>query len=561
MAMERKTAAQAVVDALLGEKVEMVFGLLGSHILAISDALLDAESIRFVSVKHENNAALMADMYGRLTHRPGVCLVTAGPGATNSLTGVAQAYAAASPLVHISGTVPRHAKKGEFHGLDDPQFLHKTFSDVTKWSTWADEAEDIPQVLARAFSIASSGRPGPVHVELPFDLLEGEPTAVMSYESEAKKRMPPDDSLVDEVTEVLLGARNPVICAGKAVWASSASGELAALAEALAAPVVFPYDATGVLPAAHRLCAGAFNGFLPDPLPLQFIEECDVLLVIGMRSGTTSSEMLDAWAPQNYIFLGPEEGNGAAGRASIGAVVDSRAMLTELIARIGLREKASAREVERRIAEAKDALRARLDAEVEQYRGRKPIHFGLVLKELVPLLDQDAVIVRDIGSHGEWTSKWLEVHGTQTLVSPGSWGAMGFALPGAIAAKLVHPARQVVGVTGDGAFLMSCSDFGTALEVGANVVIVILNDSRYGMIHYLQMREFGRTFSTELASPDFAKFAESFGAVGIRVQDDSELRSALQEALTANAPVIVDVVSGYDFPLPSHDHLVGRTEH
>jgi len=190
---------------------------------------------------------------------------------------------------------------------------------------------------------------------------------------------------------------------------------------------------------------------------------------------------------------------------------------------------------------------------VETYRGHKPLHFGLALKELVPLLDQDALIVSDIGNHGVWTSKWLEVHGTQTLLEPGSWGAMGFALPGTIAAKLVHPDRQVVGITGDGAFLMACSDFGTALEVGANVVIVILNDSRYGMIHKLQMRDFGRTYQTELRSPDFAKFAESFGAVGIRVEDDSELRSAFQSALAADSPVIVDVVSGYDFPSPSPD--------
>ena len=558
MVVEKKTAGQAVVDALVNEKVEMVFGLLGSHILAISDALLDTESIRFLSVKHENNAALMADMYGRLTHRPGVCLVTAGPGATNSLTGVAQAYAAASPLVHISGTVPRHAKKGIFHGLDHPGFLHKIFGEVTKWSAFVEKAEDIPKILAKAFSIATSGRPGPVHVELPVDLLKEEPVEMGSYESEPRRRMVPDASLVDEVTELLLGARNPVICAGKGVRALSANAELAALASAIGAPVVFPYDASGVLPAAHRLCAGAFNGFLPHPLPRELIKECDVLLVIGMRTGTSSAEMLDAWAPQNYVFLAPDDGNHDASTASVSAVVDTKATLKELIARIETREKPTNGEIERRIAEAKDALRRALDEEVEAYRGHRPLHFGLVVKELLPVLDDDAVIVSDVGNHGVWTAKWLEFHGTQTLISPGSWGAMGFALPGAIAAKLVHPEKQVVGITGDGAFLMSYSDFGTALEVGANVVIVILNDSRHGMIHHLQMQEFGRTFSTELLSPDFAKFAESFGAVGIRVEDDSELRSAFRKALTANSPVIVDVVSGHDFPHPSHDYLMQR---
>ena len=558
--VELKSAGQVVVDALSAEKVDTVFGLQGSHILSISDALLDAGGIRFVSVKHENNAALMADMYGRLTHRPGVCLVTAGPGGTNSLTGVAQAYTAASPLVHISGTVSRGARKGEFHGVDDPEFVHKIFSHVTKWSVSVDEVADIPRILAKAFSITTSGRPGPVHVDLPVDLVEVGPTEVRRYEREPTKRVPPDAGLVDEVTNLLLDARNPVICAGKSVLALSASAELATLAELLAAPVVFPYDAEGVLHPSHPLCAGAYNGFLPHPLPLQLIKECDVLLTLGMRPATNSAAMLDNWAPDHYIFLSPEEVEGERSPASISAVVDPKAMLREIIAGIEGSHRRGSEAVERRIAQAKSSLRTALNKEVEQYRGQRPIHFGLALKELVPSLGEDALVVGDIGNHGVWTSKWFEVHGTQTLISPGSWGEMGFALPGAIAAKLVHPEKQVVGITGDGAFLMSCSDFGTALEVGANVVIVILNDSRHGMIHKLQIRDFGRTFSTEVRSPDFATFAESFGAVGIRVEDDSQLRSAFQEAFAAGSTVIVDVVSGYDFPHPAPEELMRRAQ-
>jgi acetolactate synthase-1/2/3 large subunit len=554
--MERKTAGQAVVEALLAEDVEIVFGLAGSHILSICDSLLDARSIRFISIKHENNAASMADTYGRLTQRPGVCLVTAGPGATNSITGVAQAYSAASPMVHISGTVPRQAKKGIFHGLDRPDFVHKMFRDVTKWSVRINEVGDIPGILAQAFSIANSGRPGPVHVDLPLDLLEEGPAEVWSYESEPSRSTPPAAELVEEVADVLLAAQALVICAGEGIRASVAKSELATLAELLAAPVVFPRDAIDAFPADHPLCAGAFNAFLPNPLPLQLVKESDVLLVIGMRPGTVGAEILDTYAPKNYVFLSPDEESHDVTRASISAVVDSKAMLTELIARLRMVGRVPGREIEKRIAAVKDTLREGLSEEVKTYRGHKPIHFGLALKELVPLLEQDAFIVSDIGNHGAWTSKWLEVYGTQTLMEPGSWGAMGFALPGAIAAKLVHPQKQVIGVTGDGAFLMSYSDFGTALEVGANVVIVILNDSRYGMIHKLQMRDFGRTYRNELRSPDFARFAESFGALGIRVEDDSELKDAFRRALTANSPVIVDVVCGYDFPFPSPERFL-----
>lgn len=549
MAKANRTAGQAVVDALLAEKVDLVFGLVGSHIFPISDALLAAEGIRFVTVKHENNASSMADVYGRLTHRPGVCLVTAGPGATNSLTGVAQAYAAASPMVHISGTVPRHAERGAFHGVDRPEFLYQMFRDVTKWSIRVDETEDIPRILATAFSVARSGRPGPVHVELPLDLLEEGPTEVWPYEGAPSEGRSPDPRLVDRVTELLLGAQNPVICVGKGVLALSTTAELVALAESIAAPVVFPADAIGVFPAAHPLCAGAFSAFLPNPFPLQLIEESDVLLSVGMRAGTSDAQVVEAHTPDNYMCLHLEEESQDAGGASIRAVVDCKAILGEMVARMGGGEKRPGGEIKRRIAEAKSAIRKGLNQAMDEYRGHKPIHFGLAVRDLAPLLDQDAVIVGDVGNHMVWTSNFLAIQGPQKVIMPGSWGAMGFSLPGAIAAKMVHPERQVIGITGDGSFLMSCSDFGTALEVEANVVMVILNDSRYGMIHTLQMRDFGRTYGSELRSPDFARFAESFGALGIRVEDDSELTGAFERALAAKGPVIVDVVCGYDFPL------------
>ncbi len=551
MRKEKKTAGQAVVDALKAENVDTIFGLAGSHILAICDRLIDAEGIEFVVCKHENNAAIMADMYGRLTQSPGVCLVTAGPGATNSLTGVAQAYSSASPVVHISGTVPRQAKKGIFHGLDEPGFLHTVFRDVTKWSVQVREVEDVPRILAEAFSVANSGRPGPVHVEIPIDVLDEPPTEIWSYERQGRQTITPAPGLVDDVAELLLSARNPVICAGKAVRASGARAELATLAESLEAPVTFPRDAIDVLPAKHPLNAGAFGTFLPNPFPLELIKQSDVLLVIGMRAGTAAAELVDNSAPGNYIFLTPEGEKDLSDRASISAAVDSRAMLRELTGHIGDAKETPERDIRKRIAETKAALRKGLNEEVEKYRGQQPLHFGLALKELVPMLDEDALIASDTGNHGVWTSKWLAAYGTQTLIEPGNWGAMGFALPGAIAAKLVDRERQTVGITGDGAFLMSCSDFGTALEVGANVVMVILNDSHYGMIHALQMMDFDRSYKSELRSPDFVKFAESFGAVGIRVEDESELKGAFERALSANCPAIVDVVCGYDFPHPS----------
>jgi acetolactate synthase-1/2/3 large subunit len=551
MGRVRKSAGQAVVDALLAEKTDVVFGLAGSHIHAICDALIDSEGIRFVVCKHENNAALMADIYGRLTQRPGVCLVTAGPGATNSMTGVAQAFAAASPVVHISGTVPRRARKGSFHGLDRPSFLHEVFEPVTKWSVRVDEAEDTPRILAEAFSIANSGRPGPVHIELPEDLLLEPPTEIWEYQRRPVETRALAPELVERLAAMLVAAERPMICAGAGVRASGAQAELLRLAESLGAAVTFPRNAFDVFPYTHRLCVGPFNSYPPNPFPTQLIEESDLFVVIGMRAGTDSAQMLDDHAPAGYVYLTPQGELDQSDRAVLKASVDSGKMLSALADRVAQDHEASTTWAETRIAELKGLLRAGMDEMLESYRGHRPIHFGLALQELGSLLDEDALVVGDIGNHGVWSTGWFELHGKQTLLEPGPWGAMGFALPGAIAAKLAYPERQVVGLTGDGAFLMSCSDFGTALEAGTNVVFVVLDDRRYGMIHALQTKDYGRTIATELRTPDLVKFAESFGALGIRVEDDSELRGALSRALEADVPVIVDVICGYDFPHPT----------
>jgi acetolactate synthase-1/2/3 large subunit len=545
-----KTAGQAVVEALVSEEVDLVFGLPGSHIHAISDALIDASGITLVVCKHENNAAVMADTYGRLTGRPGICLVTAGPGATNSMTGVAQALAVGSPMVHITGTVPRRAKKGAFHGVDRHDFLQRVFSNVTKWSVEIDEVEDIPGILAEAFSRATLGRPGPVHVDIPEDLLLEPPTEIWTYDR-ASNPIGVEPSLVDSTLDALLDASRPMICAGVGVRGVDAQADLVALAEALGAPVTFPRNATDIFPPMHPLCAGAFNSYPQNPFPLGLVEQADLLITAGMRADADAASLLRAHAPDQIVFIVPLGESPIDQGAIISAAADGRVLLSLLAQAAVERSPRRSGWADERIAEAKELLRAGLDRELERYRGRTPLHFGLAVNELIPLLDEDALVVGDIGNHGVWASRCFESYGTQTFLEPGSWGAMGFALPASIAAKLAQPDRQVVGVTGDGAFLMASSDFGTALEMGTKIVLIILDDQQYGMIHELQTHDYGRTIGTELRTPDFVKFAESFGAAGIRVERDSDLRHAYREALEAEVPTIVDVVCGYGFPHPA----------
>jgi acetolactate synthase-1/2/3 large subunit len=551
MGKGKKSASQAIVEALRAEEVDIVFGLPGSHIHPVCDALIDAPEIRYLICKHENSAALMADTYGRLTGRPGICLVTAGPGATNSITGVAQAYAAASPVIHISGTVARQAKKGVFHGLDSADFLHRAFRDVTKWSVRVDEAEDIPRIMAEAFSTAMGGRPGPVHIDLPDDMLQEPPAEIWNYERRPALSDPLNQDIVDGLVEMLLDAERPMICVGVGVRGSGGGSELVALAELLGAGVICPRNALGVFPAHHVLSVGSFDTFPHNPLPFELLQKADAFLVVGMRAGTEAAKAVGQHAPAAYAHLTPQGEEDLSNQATISASVDTRAFLSVLVDRLKENGRTPSRWAEQQIREHKDLLRSGLDRAVEEWRGRKPLHFGLALKESVSLLDEDALVVTDIGNHGVWASWFFDLYGTQTFVGPGKWGAMGFAVPGSIAAKLVYPDRQVVGITGDGAFLMSCGDFGTALEAGTNVVILVLNDRRYGMIHALQSQDFGRTIGTELRGPDLVKFAESFGAMGIRVEEASELNPAISNALESDGPVIVDVICGHDFPHPA----------
>src|SRR6185437_13576261 len=276
----RQRSGAAVVEALKAEGVEHVFGLVGSHVIEIYDALVDAPSIRHITVKHEMTASGMADAYGRLTGKPGVVFVTAGPGATNSLTGVAQAYMAASPLVHISGAVPRKASFESFHGVDQEDFLVRVFAEVTKWSVSVQRPADIPHVLSRAFAIATSGRPGPVHVEIPQDVLLADATEMDVYEPTVIEPLRLSDNDLDALASRIRGSSRPVIWAGKGVRARFSSDELGELAQLLEAPVILSGDASGALPDTHPLSAGQLALYDRTPLQKELTAEADLIIAV-----------------------------------------------------------------------------------------------------------------------------------------------------------------------------------------------------------------------------------------------------------------------------------------
>ena len=535
MGRNATTAARAVVEALTAEGVEYVFGLVGSHVLDIYDALADAPQIRHIAAKHENSAAFMAEAYGRLTGRPGVVLVTAGPGALNSISGVAQAYQNGTPMIHLSGTVPLTSGASEFHGTDQPDFLAKTFAEVTKWSVQVTRPQEIPDVLARAFQMAASGRPGPVHVEVPFDVLRMSAEAIPSYSRVEMVEPGVDAAAIKQLSSQLRRAQRPVICAGPDVLTRRVTAQLAALAQRLSAPIIVGGDALGAFPETHPLHAGAMIAYRLTPAMAGWIKASDCLLLVGMRAGSRDDKAIEAAVESPAIRVPCDSGTLEALAAELNGIAQGNHVGT-----------VAALEEERR------RLRAALQAVIEPHRRSRPIHFGVAMEALATQLDARAITVTGTGNHREWARWFLPVRESISQLPEGLWGTMGWELSGAIAAKLVHPERQVVAVTGDGSVLMAAGDLTTAVESGANILIVIMNDARYGMIEREQQCKYGRTIGVHLQPTDFAVWARACGASGLRVEQPEELEAAFHDALqqTRRTPVVVDIVCGAHYPCP-----------
>jgi len=545
----RKRAGTAIVEALEAEGVEHVFGLVGSHVLEIYNALHDS-SIRHITCKHENSASGMADAYGRLTGRPGVVLVTAGPGATNSLTGVAQAYMAASPMIHISGAVPRGASMESFHGVDGEQFLVPMFAEVTKWSVSIQRPEEIPGVFAKAFASATSGRPGPVHIEIPQDVLLHDAVEMPAYAPVTIDPIALDRATLDDLAARVRASKNPVIWAGKGVKATFADAELTELAELLEAPVVLSGDAAGAIPDRHPLSTGQLNLYARTPLQKQLTAEADLVIAIGERGGTGHADGIFALAtaPVVGIWLG-NEGETPDPRAAGGAVADIRTGLNQLIEVLGDQQRPENPALRERIRLGKDGLRGVIRDQIHRdYGNATPMHYGVALNAVMQTIDDNTICMGDIGSHNQWTRMLIETRNRETFIPEGFWGAMGYGLPSAITAKLLYPEKRVLTVTGDGCFLMASADFGTAVEYGANPVIVILNDQQYGMIVGMQKGMYGRKSETELQGPDFVSFARSFGGDGMRVERPEQMAEALERGFNSDVIFVIDAICDYQFP-------------
>ncbi|MGI8855555.1 MAG: thiamine pyrophosphate-binding protein [Thermomicrobiales bacterium] len=545
----RMSPSQAVVASLKAQGVDTVFGLDGDHVIYLFDALADAPEIRPITVKHENNAAIAAEVYGRLTGRPGVVVVTAGPGATHSLSGVAGAYAAGAPLVHISGGVPTDSYKEAFHGVDTVDFLQHAFTPVTKWSVRVENAAEIPAVLNRAFALATAGRPGPVHVEIPLSTLQSDAfdVSVGAFAPAPDERA--SASGIDTVIARVDAAQKVAIVVGKGAWWPAVSGQVVRLAERIGAPVAHSWDGHAAMPTVHPLSIGVYRGAGGShPAAYQEVGDADLVLGIGVRPGTETAAQLAEQSGERLILLDAADEPDAA----LAVAAPSVAALAEAVGALAeeCRPHPEDAATLARCARARALQQRGIDIELDGYRERRPWHIGAALDALARRMTPDILVVSDVSQVKLWTPLQIPAFNPESHLQPGSWGAMGYCVPGVLAAGLARPNKKVIGVTGDASFQMACSDFGTICNLGLPVVIAVHADGQIGMIHHALRTTFGRPYATEIGPVDFVKYAEAFGARGIRVTEPSEIGAAWDEALAANGPVLLELRAGHDFPFP-----------
>jgi acetolactate synthase I/II/III large subunit len=551
-------AGEAVVEALREEGVKRVYSVPGSHIHPIYDALSRVNSIRLITCKMEPNVSLMAEAHGRLTGKPGVCVVTAGPGCVNSMAGVAQAYGAASPMVHISGAVPLAASLEAFHGVDDPAFVNEMFKPITKWTTRVERLADVPEIMAKAFHIARSGRPGPVHVELPRlsdyseFVLQEEPAVLSPYKSIPVIVANPDPQDVDRFVQAVIAAKSPVLAAGKGVIRQGAMQLLTTLSEKLQAAVIFAQDAIGVIAEDHPFSAGFFSGSQSHPLCAEVLKDADLVLSVGMRMGTAEMAALAKIAPNvNKIIIGFDDVANPRYQGEYQCVADPKLFLSALLERLGSYQQPRNEALIKQLATGKATIRRKLAAQNEPHKSDKPIHPGLLMDAMNAVLDDRAMVASDVGSCQMWARAHRHIAGPESFMQSGVWNAMSYALPTAIAAKLEYPRRDVVALAGDGAFLMTIGDLPTAAEYGANILMVVANNGTFGQTFMQQATIYGHSYGTTFISPNFVDIAKACNVHGIRVSDPQDVESALRQGLAATArqPALVEVMIG-DHPYP-----------
>ncbi len=529
---QKMSGAEAFIECLHKEHVEVIFGIPGGALLPIYDELYDSD-IRHILVRHEQAAAHAADGYARATGKVGVCMATSGPGATNLVTGIANAYMDSVPMVAFTGQVPTTMigndafQEANITGITLP---------ITKHNYLVKDAKMLPNIMREAFYIASTGRPGPVLVDLPKNVQTEE--IKFEYPKSLKLRGYKPTSKghplqIKRAAKAIMEAERPIIYAGGGVVISGAHTELRSLAETLMTPVTTTLLGIGTFPSAHPLSLGMV-GMHGTKYANYAMTESDLVIAIGARFDDRVTGRLDGFAPNAkviHIDIDPAEISKNVA-AHIPIVGDAKNIIKELI------------------KELKRKPKSEWSEKIKKWKKEFPLEYDHKSKEVKPQyvveqiydLCSDAIITTEVGQNQMWAAQYFKFTKPRTFISSGGLGTMGYGFPAAIGAKVGCPDKTVIDIAGDGSFQMNSQELATAVTNDIPVKVAILNNKFLGMIRQWQELFYDKRYSASRldTSPNFTKLAEAYGALGIEVTKPGEVRSAIKEALASDKPVVID---------------------
>lgn len=535
-------AGHAVAQCIRNEGVRHVFCVPGESYVALLDGLCGTPEIQLITNRQEGGACFMAEGYAKATRKPGVCIVTRGPGAANASIAVHSARYDSVPLILLVGQVARSARGREAgQEIDYTHF----FGTIAKWVIEINEARQVPRTIARAFHIARSGRPGPVVVSLPRDMLE-EDVPIAMIDPYPAVRPSPDPKAVEELVGRIHAARRPVLIAGSGTQYSDARRELIDFSEKFQIPVLTSYKRQDAFPNSHPNYIGNLANANKHTRNL-VANEADLVVVVGSRLNQQTTGGFAFPKPgQPFIQIYPDEETiGQNLRPDTGMVADAKLALAAALKLQGPRPD-----------ESRAAWVAEHHAAQKQYRtpGQRPtrrVSMERVMADLRAALPEDAITTTDAGSFGQWHQRYLEFEHADSYISP-ALGCMGPGVPSAVAAKLAHPSRLVVAHAGDGGFLMTGQEMATAKQYGADIITIVYNNEGYNSIRMHQEAQYpGRQYGNDLVNPDFAGLGAAYGALGLRVARDEEFLPALRQAMAAKRSALIEVSTDLEFVTPN----------
>jgi acetolactate synthase I/II/III large subunit len=528
----RRSGAQVLIDQLRIHGVDTIFGVPGESYLAALDALYaQRNSVRYVICRQEGGASYMAEAYGKLTGKPGVCFVTRGPGATNSSIGLHTGFQDSTPMILLVGQVARETTDREaFQEID----YRRMFGQMAKWVTQIEDARRIPELISQAFHRALNGRPGPVVVVLPEDMLVDEVEVADAGPYIIARGAPAPADMV-KMRELLAAAERPLVILGGGGWSSESCADIKSFVEANHLPVVTSFRNQDLIDNRHANFIGDLGVGASPPLAAR-IKKCDLILAIGPRLGeatTAGYTLFDLPVPSQKLV------HVHASAEELGRVYQATLPINSGMANFAAAAKAmkpvDASRWKAGVAEA----RADYLKNIEPTSLPGAASLGEIVKWLNTRLPDDVILTNGAGNYAGFVHRFFQYRGFRTQLAPTN-GSMGYGVPAAVAAKIAAPGRMVVSFAGDGCFLMNGQEFATAVQHGANIVIVVVDNGMFGTIRMHQEREYPtRVHGTELKNPDFAAYARAFGGHGETVESTADFAPAFERAVAAGKPAII----------------------